>query len=117
MFPGANNQQSTNTQASGSGVNNAGAGLGAAAGVGGFPFAGGMPFGASPFGGLGMFNPYVAGQTQPQAAALNYEEKYKEQLKTMEEMGFLNKEANLKALIATAGNVELAIERMINLLG
>jgi ubiquilin len=112
MFAGANQAAgNTNTQAQ--------TGTGAPAGTGGagpLPF-GGLPYGGMPFGGMGMFNPYLAGQAGGVQAPVNYEEKYKEQLKTMEEMGFINKDENLKALIATSGNVELAIERMINLLG
>lgn len=46
---------------------------------------------------------------------INFEEKFKEQLKKLEEMGFSNKSANLEALKATNGNVEAAIERMMNL--
>ena len=46
---------------------------------------------------------------------INLEEKFKEQLKKLEEMGFSNKSANLEALKATNGNVEAAIERMMNL--
>lgn len=32
-------------------------------------------------------------------------------------MGFTNKEANINALVATNGNVEAAIERLLNMLG
>ena len=46
---------------------------------------------------------------------INFEDKYKEQLKTLEEMGFTNKTTNLEALKATNGNIEAAIERMMNL--
>lgn len=46
---------------------------------------------------------------------INFEEKYKDQLKQLEDMGFTDKNANLEALKATNGNVEAAIERMMNL--
>ena len=46
---------------------------------------------------------------------VNFEEKFKEQLQKLEEMGFTNKTANIEALKATNGNVEAAIERMMNL--
>jgi ubiquilin len=121
MFAGANqaavnpnNQAGTGAPAGSGGATGTGAMAGAGAGT--LPF-GGLPLGGMPFGGMGMFNPYFGGQAGSVQQPVNYEEKYKEQLKTMEEMGFINNEANLKALIATAGNVELAIERMINLLG
>jgi ubiquilin len=35
----------------------------------------------------------------------------------MTDMGFTNKEANIQALQATNGNVEAAIERLLNMLG
>lgn len=49
------------------------------------------------------------------SAAINFEEKYKEQLKTLEDMGFSDKAMNLEALKATSGNIEAAIERMMNI--
>ena len=45
---------------------------------------------------------------------INFEEKYKDQLLKLEEMGFTDKQKNLEALKATNGNVEVAIERMMN---
>ena len=61
-------------------------------------------------------NPFFAqnmGNVAPNQ--INLEEKFKEQLKKLEEMGFSDKSANLEALKATNGNVEAAIERMMNL--
>jgi len=51
----------------------------------------------------------------PVAPPINFEEKYKDQLSKLNEMGFSDKVANLEALKATNGNVEVAIERMMNL--
>jgi ubiquilin len=35
----------------------------------------------------------------------------------MNDMGFVNEETNLEALKATGGNVQAAIERLLNMLG
>jgi ubiquilin len=35
----------------------------------------------------------------------------------MQDMGFTNKQANINALLATNGNVEAAIERLLNMIG
>jgi ubiquilin len=45
------------------------------------------------------------------------EERYKDQLEKMAEMGFTNKEANIQALQATGGNVEMALERLFSMMG
>ena len=45
------------------------------------------------------------------------EEKFKTQLEQLEVMGFVNKETNLQALVATNGNVDAAVERILNMLG
>jgi len=39
---------------------------------------------------------------------------YREQLNQLIEMGFTNSEQNLQALIATGGNVQAAINRMLS---
>ncbi len=43
-------------------------------------------------------------------------EKYKEQNKKLKEMGFINDELNIKALEKTGGNVDAAVERLLNML-
>lgn len=48
---------------------------------------------------------------------VNYEELYSVQLKQLEELGFVNKQVNLEALKHTGGNVEAAVERILNMLG
>lgn len=35
----------------------------------------------------------------------------------MEDMGFTNKDVNINALKATMGNVEAAVERVLNMIG
>ncbi|GFT41739.1 ubiquilin-1 [Nephila pilipes] len=42
------------------------------------------------------------------------EERYKGQLEQMQMMGFVNKQANLQALIATFGDVNAAVERLLS---
>lgn len=60
-------------------------------------------------GGLGgMSNPY--GNVNPREA-------YKEQNERLKEMGFINEEANFDALSKTGGNVDAAVERLLNMLG
>jgi len=38
---------------------------------------------------------------------------YREQLNTLNEMGFIDADANLQALIATGGNLQAAINRLV----
>ena len=57
------------------------------------------------FGGLG------------QNSNLPPEERFKEQLKSLNDMGFVNKEVNIEALTATGGNVEAAVERILAMIG
>jgi ubiquilin len=66
-----------------------------------------MPYGA--FGG-GFPMPTENSSVPP-------EERYKDQLEKMAEMGFTNKEANIQALQATGGNVEMALERLLTMMG
>lgn len=43
------------------------------------------------------------------------EQRYRTQLEQLSAMGFVNREANLQALIATFGDVNAAIERLLNM--
>mmetsp|Transcript_6841 Transcript_6841/g.12389 ORF Transcript_6841/g.12389 Transcript_6841/m.12389 type:complete len:323 (-) Transcript_6841:1344-2312(-) len=63
-------------------------------------------FGAFP--GMGMFG--VPPVTNPQEA-------YRSQIQQLKDMGFVNESANIQALQATGGNVEAAVERLLNMLG
>jgi ubiquilin len=47
----------------------------------------------------------------------NPEELYRTQLQQLQDMGFINREANIAALQATGGNVNAAVERLLNQLG
>merc|ERR1719215_1516281 len=61
-------------------------------------------------------NPGGAGAagTGTGAASTNPEELYSSQLQKMNEMGFTNREQNLRALQATMGNVNAAVERIFS---
>jgi len=50
------------------------------------------------------------------APAVDPKVKYASQLEKMKEMGFTNEAVNLEALIATGGNVEAAVERLLTML-
>ena len=69
----------------------------------GFPGMGGG-FGAGGFG-------------QQQNSNVPPEERFKDQLVALNDMGFVNKEVNIEALTATGGNVEAAIERILAMIG
>jgi len=87
---------------------------GAPGGMGaGMPFAAmmeqlGRGFGGSQGGGGGN-NLWV-----PPPPVQNPEETYAEQLKQLQEMGFWDREANIRALQATGGNVSASVERLLN---
>jgi len=63
------------------------------------------------------FNPFQFLSGFNQSNNSNPREAFASQLQQMRDMGFTNDEANLQALQATGGNVEAAIERMLNMLG
>jgi ubiquilin len=44
-------------------------------------------------------------------------EAYKEQNQKLKDMGFVNEEVNFDVLKQVGGNVDLAVERLLNLLG
>jgi len=47
---------------------------------------------------------------------VNPREAYKEQNERLKEMGFINEDANFEALKKTGGNVDAAVERLLNML-
>ncbi|KAL0449638.1 UNVERIFIED_CONTAM: Ubiquitin domain-containing protein DSK2b [Sesamum latifolium] len=61
------------------------------------------------FGGLGA----VGGTTTPNRSQAPPEELYATQLSQLQEMGFFDTQENIRALIATAGNVHAAVERLL----
>ncbi|XAR73687.1 hypothetical protein NMG60_11007750 [Bertholletia excelsa] len=60
------------------------------------------------FGGLGTGNPTI-----PNRPNVPPEELYATQLTQLQEMGFFDTQENIRALIATAGNVHAAVERLL----
>jgi ubiquilin len=88
-----------------------------AGGMGGM--GGGMGGGLDP-SMFGMFgapaaatSPTGAPAAAPAAPAFNPEERYANQIRQLEEMGFSDRQANIRALTATQGNVQFAIERLL----
>ncbi|CAN0456952.1 unnamed protein product, partial [Ectocarpus fasciculatus] len=51
--------------------------------------------------------------TAPPAAVANPEETYAAQLTQMNDMGFTDRAACVRALVASQGNVNMAVERML----
>lgn len=100
-----------------------GLGLGGAAptGTGGAPGAGGMPdfnallgmLGGGGGGGLGGAGLGGFGVPPPPS---NPEETFADQLTQLQEMGFFDREANVRALVATGGNVHAAVDRLLQMM-
>lgn len=57
----------------------------------------------------------VAGMTAGNNPNLPPEQRYQQQMEQLSSMGFLNREANLQALIATFGDINAAVERLLAL--
>ncbi|KAL2531219.1 Ubiquitin domain-containing protein DSK2a [Abeliophyllum distichum] len=60
------------------------------------------------FGGLG-----TGGLTAPNRSNVPPEELYATQLSQLQEMGFFDTQENIRALIASAGNVHAAVEQLL----
>lgn len=73
---------------------------------------GGMQGGMGGMGGMNMGN---MGGFGGQNQNVNPREAYKEQNEKLKEMGFINEEANFNALSKTMGNVDAAVERLLNM--
>lgn len=63
-----------------------------------------------------MFNPLLTPR-KIYSAATDLRTYYSTQLQHLRDMGFTNEEANIKALQAAGGNVNAAVERLLNMLG
>lgn len=113
--PGSNPtvDNSGSTGASNSAPSNAtGSGTGGAANPFANMFGGGMPpFDPSMLGSLGGFG---GGQQAPPADNRPPEEKYENQLRQLNEMGFSNFEQNVAALRRSGGNVQGALEFLLS---
>ncbi|XP_066158605.1 ubiquilin-1 [Euwallacea fornicatus] len=57
----------------------------------------------------------VAGMTAGHDQSLPPEQRYQQQLEQLTAMGFLNREANLQALISTFGDINAAVEKLLAL--
>ncbi len=82
------------------------------------------PFAANPWAAGGLGNLFGAGfgagagagttNSASNPAAPNPEEVYASQLTQMADMGFTNREQNVRALQATFGNVHAAVDRILS---
>jgi ubiquilin len=86
-------------------------GMGGFGGLGGLGGLGGMG-GMGGMGGLGGL-----GAQGAQGANVDFKTLYAEQLTQLQGMGFTNESTNIEVLKATGGNVEAAVERLLNMLG
>jgi ubiquilin len=92
-------------------------GLGGMGGMGGMGGLGGLG-GFGGMGGLGGFgNAGNTGVSAPTSASTNFKELYKTQLEQLAEMGYTNETVNIDILKATGGNVDAAVDRLLNMLG
>lgn len=57
----------------------------------------------------------VAGMATQHDPNMPPEQRYQSQLEQLAAMGFVNREANLQALIATFGDINAAVERLLAL--
>lgn len=89
------------------------AAMGGAGGAG--AGAGADPFGFGALGGLGGLGALGAGATPASPADTRPpEERFQVQLQQLQDMGFTNATQNVRALLATGGNVHSAIEYILN---
>ena len=70
--------------------------------------AGGMPFPSM------MMPPFATGPASPQATQDPPEVRFQVQLAQLTDMGFFNVDENIRALLATGGNIQLAVERLLS---
>ena len=91
-----------------------GPGMGGMGGAG----MGGMGGGLGGMGGMGAFGGQgVPGAPGAQGANVDFKTLYADQLGQLQGMGFTNEQTNIDALKQTGGNVEAAVERLLNMLG
>ena len=65
------------------------------------------------FAGGGVAGGGVAATASPAQATQSPEVRFQTQLDQLNSMGFVNREANLQALITTGGDINAAIERLL----
>ena len=71
-------------------------------------------FGGPGAGGLGSYDPVGLTHTQPPSDTRPPEERFQVQLQQLQDMGFANASQNVRALLATGGNVHGAIEYILS---
>ena len=72
------------------------------------------PATASPFAMFGGFPGASFGGTTPAVPVGNPEELYASQLTQLNDMGFSDRNQNIRALQATLGNVQAAVDRLLS---
>jgi ubiquilin len=75
--------------------------------------SGGGNIGGLDFSTLLGGTPTTSSPTPPSALAVPPEQRFAEQLTQLESMGFVDRAANIRALTATQGNVNAAVERLL----
>ncbi|KAI0756050.1 hypothetical protein C8Q80DRAFT_1215162 [Daedaleopsis nitida] len=98
------------TAGAGAGADASGTGAGATPGAPGATGAGSAPAA----GAGGMPPPPPGGWFDPAAITAPPEERFQVQLQQLQDMGFTNASQNVRALLATGGNVHSAIEYILN---
>ncbi len=48
---------------------------------------------------------------------MDYKDLYKDQLLKLKDMGFTNEEVNIDVLKKSGGNIDIAVEKLLNMLG
>lgn len=71
------------------------------------------PAAANPFAMFGGFPGAGFGATTPAVSVDNPEELYASQLTQLNDMGFSDHDQNIRALQATLGNVQAAVDRLL----
>ncbi|ETW86423.1 hypothetical protein HETIRDRAFT_406535 [Heterobasidion irregulare TC 32-1] len=120
-FPAPGNPNAAGTP-SGAGAGSAPGAAASPFGVPPNPFGGGDPAallrmlggaGAPGAAGAGGFNPFFGGAPAAPADTRSPEERFQVQLQQLQDMGFSNASQNVRALLATGGNVHSAIEYIL----
>ncbi|RYH17179.1 hypothetical protein EON65_28955 [archaeon] len=70
--------------------------------------------GGNPVGGLNFSSLLGSGAAAPAAPPVDPAVRFASQLQQLQDMGFGDQAANLRALQATSGNVNAAVERLLN---
>lgn len=69
------------------------------------------------FGNMGLNNTGSNNSNTTTNTNVDFKEQYKSQLQQLKDMGFTNDDLNLEMLKKTYGNVDAAVERLLNMMG